>query len=374
MKTVCGEKLCNGCGACVAKCKRNAISIVDHMSSYDAVINEEKCIQCGACTLICPNNNMPELNEPLNIVQGWANSDAIRKQASSGGIASALMKGFAKHGGYVCSCTFRDGQFVFETSNELNCYEIFRGSKYVKSNPLEAYSKIENLLKSGCKVLFIGLPCQVAGIKNYINKIMYSNLYTVDLICHGTPSVKCLDYFLKDNELTLNELQDISFREKNSFRLNYKRSELADRNTADSYTISFLNGLNYTENCYYCKFAQIKRCSDLTLGDSWGSELNDSEKEKGISLILCQTERGKKLLEECDIKTFPVDEKKAVEHNHQLEHPSIIPKHRNLFFNNIKQQRLSYTRIIFNIYPQYMIRQSIKKCLIKLRLIKIRGV
>ena len=75
----------------------------------------------------------------------------------------------------------------------------FVGSKYVKSNPIGIYSKIEEHLKAKEKVLFIGLPCQVAGLKNYIKRLDKSfqdNLYTVDLICHGTPSPRLLEQFL----------------------------------------------------------------------------------------------------------------------------------------------------------------------------------
>lgn len=44
----------------------------------------------------------------------------------------------------------------------------FAGSKYVKSNPVNIYSKVAKELKTGNKVLFVGLPCQVAAVKNYV--------------------------------------------------------------------------------------------------------------------------------------------------------------------------------------------------------------
>lgn len=42
----------------------------------------------------------------------------------------------------------------------------------------------------------------------------------------------------------------------------------------------FLGGLFYTENCYECKYAQLNRVSDITIGDSWGSELPTEEQKK----------------------------------------------------------------------------------------------
>ena len=49
MRTVCKENSCTGCMACVGKCKKEAISIQDNLSAYNAVIDESKCVSCGAC-------------------------------------------------------------------------------------------------------------------------------------------------------------------------------------------------------------------------------------------------------------------------------------------------------------------------------------
>ena len=70
------------------------------------------------------------------------------------------MINFIKSGGYVASCLFKNGDFVFEITNDLNEARCFAGSKYVKSNPTGIYKKINERLKTN-KVLFIGLPCQV---------------------------------------------------------------------------------------------------------------------------------------------------------------------------------------------------------------------
>lgn len=60
---------------------------------------------------------------------------------------------------------FKDGEFVFDITNDLDYAKKFAGSKYVKSNPVNIYSKVAKELKTGNKVLFVGLPCQVAAVK-----------------------------------------------------------------------------------------------------------------------------------------------------------------------------------------------------------------
>ena len=41
---------CFGCGACVATCPVEAITLKDGV----AVVDPSKCINCGACTATCP--------------------------------------------------------------------------------------------------------------------------------------------------------------------------------------------------------------------------------------------------------------------------------------------------------------------------------
>lgn len=195
MKTVCDANKCNGCMACLAVCPRKCITIRDDIYNYNAVIDQTACINCNACERVCPNLSVQQKVKPYKWEQGWSYSDA-RRNAASGGIASEIIRAFISSGGYVASCLFRNGEFVFDITNDLDTAKCFAGSKYVKSNPEGIYERIKDRLKSH-KVLFIGLPCQVAALKNYIKA--QDNLYTIDLICHGTPSPRVLSYYLKEH-------------------------------------------------------------------------------------------------------------------------------------------------------------------------------
>ena len=44
--------------------------------------------------------------------------------------------------------------------------------------------------------MFSGTPCQIAGLKSYLNKD-YDNLLCIDLICHGVGSPKVFDRSIK---------------------------------------------------------------------------------------------------------------------------------------------------------------------------------
>lgn len=156
----------------------------------------------------------------------------------------------------------------------------------------------------------------------------------------------------------------------------YKPSEktrtIATRGVCDRYMISFLTALSYTENCYSCKYAQEKRPGDITLGDSWGTELPENEWKKGISLILCQTEKGITLSESANVKIVDVNVDKAKSHNHQLEHPSKAPKSREKFIKHIKHG-MKFNRAVLLALPKDCGKQAVKEILIKCKLLAPGG-
>lgn len=377
MKTVCKQDLCTGCNACVVKCPVGAIKLKDDMKTLNAVIDLEKCIGCNACTKVCQNEHDIKFRYPLSWYQGWCRDAKERKSSSSGGFAYSLSKYFIENSGAVCSCVFEQGQFRYEIIEDVLSLNKFKGSKYVKSNTGRIYTQIKELLKKQRRILFIGLPCHVSGLLEYLKGMNIDNLYTVDLICHGSPSVKVLEKYLKQHNCSLDCLKKISFRNKGNFQLilqsvdkntgEIKEEWLNPNGIKDCYSVAFLQGLVYTENCYSCKFARVERISDITIGDSWGSELPDNEKDKGISLALCQTEKGKKLIENCGIHLEKVELDKAISANHQLQAPSEKIKEREQFFELLQNGR-KFDTIVRKCLPKMCFRQDIKKILTKLHI------
>lgn len=373
MKTVCDFKYCTGCGACIDICPKGAIDIKDELEFYNAIIDEKICIKCNLCHKVCPVNNPVKTSVPIKWHQGWARNQETRYSAASGGIASALMESFVKEGGVVCSCVFENGEFGFQFAYTYNQLSKFAGSKYVKSNPSGIYRKIKELLRSGNKVLFIGLPCQVAALKNYLTD--KERLYTADLICHGTPSPKILECFLQQYQYSLHKVEDIRFRKKAYRKGNFKQKMYYDieyTGIVDRYMIAFLNGLCYTENCYTCSYASKERVADVTLGDSWGSTLPENERRKGVSLILCQTDKGFELIDHADLILNPVDLDEAILHNRQLNAPMEKPLCRDDFFQEI-YNGTNFNKAVKRCYPKKCLRQSVKKILIRLKLYNLVG-
>lgn len=362
MKTVCEVDQCAGCMACMEMCPQNAIRIEDSLKAFNAIITDA-CIDCGACHRLCQRNCPAAFLKPLIWYQGWAKNDEVRKAGSSGGVATALAEAFIRDGGYVCSCVFENGRFRFTLVNSTDELKRFAGSKYVKSNPEGVYKAIRERLKTGDKVLFIGLPCQVSALRNFVGHKLDNNLVTVDLICHGTPSLNILERFLMQYGVELNNCKEIRFRTKGKYRLEKECQGFTPIGVSDRYLIAFLSALTYTENCYDCQYAKLERVSDVTLGDSWGSELK-SEWKKGVSLVLCQTDKGISLVEGADLVLHPVNINTAVQHNHQLDHPSRRPQGRDAFFQGL-QDNEKFNRLVYKALPKKCFKQDVKSLLIR---------
>lgn len=58
---------------------------------------------------------------------------------------------------------------------------------------------LEELLQAQRYVLYIGTPCQVAGLKSFLTRA-YENLLTIDLVCRNVPSPALWKQYLQWQE------------------------------------------------------------------------------------------------------------------------------------------------------------------------------
>lgn len=372
MKTVCEKDTCTGCMACAEACPKHAIHIEGTTETYNAVIDETLCVACERCHKICQNCQKVSMQKPILWQQGWAIDEEVRRRASSGGLATAIAKAFVQAGGSVCSCAFSEGVFRFVFADEENEVDRFTGSKYVKSAPLGIYCELKTRLMAGQRVLLIGLPCQVAAAKLFVGGAAQKNLYTIDLICHGTPSQALLHSFLSQYDKNTAQIGNLTFRNKNHFALERFGKPIADKYASDRYTIAFLQGLTYTENCYRCQYAREERVSDLTLGDAWGTELPQQERLRGISLALSQNEKGIELLSMARLYLVDVNRERMMQNNHQLEQPSRKPAVRVRFFHLLGKGK-TFNRAVFKCYPKQCMKQKFKSGLYSIKSVFGRG-
>ena len=216
MMEICRKEDCTGCWACVNSCLHNAISMREEkLGHLYPLVNSDKCINCGLCIKICPANNSKTLCNPKTAYAGWDKNELEYKSSTSGGAASAFARYIIKNGGIVYGCACLENVDIrhIRIDKEDDLYKL-KGSKYVQSNIYDSYRSVKNDLCDNREVLFIGTPCQIAGLKSYLRK-EYEKLYLVDLICHGVPSQKLFNYYLEylSNKFK-SKVIDIKFRNK----------------------------------------------------------------------------------------------------------------------------------------------------------------
>ena len=198
-------------------------------------------------------------------------------------------------------------------SNDKKDLERMRGSKYVHSDTSGVFVEIHKLLKKGKKVLFSGTPCQVAQVKRS-NTDYIHNLYTFDILCHGTPGLKMFqDAVAYWNSKINGTIISLQFRDKalswgHNLELIYEKNKRRHKKTVAGSTVSyvslFLKSLIIRPNCFSCPYTGEKRQGDITAGDYWGVQKYHSELEEetrnGISCLLVNTEKGEKLFGSCE--------------------------------------------------------------------------
>lgn len=304
---------CCGCTACMNVCPRAAIEMKEDFEGFlYPELDESKCIGCGLCQKLCPLENPPQLSDTIHrSVVSRRNDPEVLRESTSGGFMDALAEHvLAKYGGFVCGVSY-DAQFmpVHEIVNNHMDAKKFRNSKYAQSVLADTFSRIKKLLQQEKIVLFIGTPCQVAGLKSFLQKD-YQTLITADIVCRSIPSPKLWREYLqwqKDKHEA--EMKSVSCRKKT---YGYHSGALE---------IDFVNGKHYTGSnrvdyfmkcfhrdvcsrlsCYDCRFKTLHRCSDFTVFDSWKpdeiAQLPAGDDDRGYSNVLVHTDRGQKILEE----------------------------------------------------------------------------
>lgn len=369
MITLAKKADCCGCRSCEQSCPVHCIAMrPDSEGFLYPNVDISTCIRCGACEKACPiiaNEQNMKVQVPIAITAyGGRNKDwAVRKDSSSGGAFSILAEKIIKEGGTVFGCALNEHcQAAHIAVDRLDKLMLLRGSKYVQSDTRHSYTAVKELLSAGKKVLFVGTPCQAAGLYSFLGNTCADNLCTVDFICHGVPSPKVFaDYIKKLEKEKGSKVVSFKFRNKDKgwnqtglqlgTYVKYQNGEEVRKYPAfqDKYMNCFLDDIALRPSCYECKFKQIpKYYADLTIADFWGvnrvdPDLND---KKGTSLILVNTAHGQKMWDaishdngfECKEVNF----EKAIKKNQAFLKSVACPHQREKFFEDYRKYGYNY--------------------------------
>ena len=351
------KNLCSGCMGCYNICPVGAISMQEDEEGFlFPVVDKEICTNCGLCKDCCPILNTTFHDRPGTCYAVMA-SDEVRMKSSSGGVFTVIAEYILAQGGYVCGAAFDENWSVRHIIvDNVKDLDKLRGSKYVQSFIGDIYKNIKDLLNNRKTVLFTGTPCQVAGLTSFLGR-EYTNLLTMDVVCHGVPNNKIWQKYLSCN-FDKSAIKKINFRDKerNGWSC-YTTTAILNNGevvNSQSYFDGFNNNLYLRKSCSCCNFAQMNRCSDFTLADFWGiwdidSNMNDG---KGTSLLLLNSDNATTIFDilkekHLNIRVYSSD-LLSEGPNYPLYRSSYPHRARKDFFENLDNSN-NFDELVYNM-------------------------
>lgn len=298
---------CCGCSACVSICSRNAITMQpDTLGFLYPKVNTDLCTDCGLCEKVCQFNGEYDKSLNLSELDAYAvrhkNINEIEK-SRSGAAFVAISDYILEHGGVVYGAGYAEHfRVIHKRATTKEERDGFRGSKYVQSDMNNVFRQVKEDLKNGLVVLFTGTPCQTSGLNAYVGKKLRENLFLVDIVCHGVPGpFLWRDYLAFIEKKRKSKICSVNFRDKDYGWQAHKETYIFKKeNRKISFPYTFYQQIMFRYSCHNCHFCNTIRPSDITIGDFWGWEKiipNFNTDDKGVSLVLINTQKGRKLFE-----------------------------------------------------------------------------
>ncbi len=333
------NKLCHYCGVCYGVCPKDNIEFSrDGTGNFLFRVKEES--RCGGCTIcysVCPGHEVDFISLNWSIFSreyessflgsfidcalAHAKDPILRRRAASGGVVSSLLIS-ALEAGEIDGATvvklgfdgnpFKAKPFIARTKGEIvsGC-----GSKY-QTVPIGLLLR-EILQSSGAKrYAFIGLPCQVHGLRKaqqIIPRLRERVGPVISLFC-GRGSSPLATIFV---------LKRLGLKRENVAKIDYRYGKWPGEFTA-TLNNGEVHSLPLEDYMFIMEMFQNIRClmcpdhtgefADISIGDAWLKELKGQE---GWNAVINRTALGKKLLREAqeseNISVYEVDPVRVIE-------------------------------------------------------------
>lgn len=368
------DDVCTGCSACTEACffpDKNGILPINLIKKENKLsvprIDMDICVDCKACYRACPtedkiynNPNLSYENYKTQIGEGYFGyslDNDHRFEAATAGIITEIAT-------YLLNSKQVDGvlsSYQDEDTNEI-ITKIYTDIKELRKTTGSIYRQVTLLngldkkIKDGNhkKLLVIGLPCHIAGLKalQKANKHLRKNVefITVSIFCKQTKTEEFSNYIRSILKAKPNE--KISFRGKGWPGIISTKSskEISYGNLKSS-----LNWLTFAFTPSYCFTCSdpLGINADISVGDAWLKEYRVDY--IGSSLFIANTNLGKKIISEIQDKRIVFIKKESKENillsqniNH-IKFKTSFPIQRDSAFGtkrNYNDKQIAYQSLI----------------------------
>jgi coenzyme F420 hydrogenase subunit beta len=305
--------LCLGCGLCETICTKEKCEMRLNDSGFyypyfkRSITKEETKKIVNSCPGIHAESskNTGAWGNMKQITEAWSSDSIIRKKGSSGGVLSTLAIFLLenKKVDAVLQVGVKSNSYLY---NELKVSKtkedvlLNAASRYA---PALVFTKLQQILNSTEDIYaFIGKPCDIAGIKNFIKEYpIYKNRiqYFLTIFCAGMPSYNGTHQILK---LSGNKEKPISLKYRGDgwpglFEAQYNNIAPFQMSYNDSWGKVLGKHLGF--RCKICPDG-IGLLADISVGDSWNTKNGypDFEESDGRSFVMVRTTKGQDLFNE----------------------------------------------------------------------------
>lgn len=300
------KEYCVGCGLCEVF---NEAECIVNKKGYKTPMSGDESFLESVCPCAGKQLDKMDLSELWGKTEacyyGWSTNDDLRQHASSGGVLTEIAAYMLEY--HLADAVLHTCVDPNNPTKTIACQSVSRedlssrcGSRYSISHPLSIISEIDR----SKKYVFIGKPCDVAALTNYMevdDEIKACIVLTMSFFCAGLPSQDAQQQLLK--KLGCSEIEVTSLRYRGDGWPGYTvAKDRADREYRTDYVASWGEtlGRDIMKMCRFC-LDGIGEMADISCGDAWyltEDRKPDFSEGKGRNVIFCRTELGKEILEE----------------------------------------------------------------------------
>ena len=314
------RSLCTRCGTCVGVCPVDALSLDDE---FFPKLDADKCIECGLCKAVCPGGAVNYGNLETQVFGarqaeptfdghvektyiGYAGDARLRKGGAGGGVITAVAWHLLRTGQV-------DGCIVTRMNPEkpwqgevfiARTFEDLQASQQSKYTIIPVNAILQKTRKSKERYAFIGLPCQIHGIRMVQQKkprLVENIPYLIGLFCASSLEPYVASEMLALKGIDSQKVKDFHFRGgKWPGRI---RAILKDGSIKNLHYSNFKDGaINYLMYLYTPPRCQTcidgsSEFSDISVSDAWTRDQTGRYLYESQSRLLARTTVGVQLLE-----------------------------------------------------------------------------
>lgn len=305
--------LCLGCGLCEAIAGReNCEMKISEEGFYRPVFksaltkeNNKKIVECCPGIHVEGDKHSGVWGNTLSVTESWSSNAMLRKKSATGGVISSLAIFLleTKRVDAILQVGVRKDSWLYNELLISKTKEDVVRNAQSRYAPALVFDKIKQILdETGDTFCFIGKPCDIAGLKNFLKiNPQYAKRvkYTLAIFCAGIPSYNA----------TKKLVSQANLKEEPIF-LKYRGDgwpgEFEARwHTGQSIKISYNDswgkvlGRTLSIRCKICPDG-IGMLADISTGDSWNTKNGypDFTEAEGRNFCFVRTKGGSEIYDE----------------------------------------------------------------------------